>query len=303
MIEKKIIVIQGPTASGKTKVSLNLAENFDIQIISADSRQFYHEMNIGTAKPTHVELQKIKHHFVSFISIHDHYNASDFENEALSVIDEVFKQNSIPTVVGGSGLYVDAILKGFNQIPDINMEIRQNITKIFEEQGLDPLLKQLKSIDPHSYNTIDLKNFRRVLRALEVTLSSGKPYSSYLDTTNLPKRSFTPIQIGLEWPIEDLYEKIELRCDQMMEAGLLSEVKELYPHRNLTPLKTIGYQEFFNHLEGKYSLDFAIEKFKQHSRNYAKRQMTWLRRNKEINWFKPHDFNKISEFLTINVLN
>lgn len=295
--KKTVISIQGPTGIGKSSLAIKLAQKIDAEIISADSRQFYKEMTIGTAKPTLEDRKLVPHHFVDFISLTSDYNASDFEKDALKCIDDIFKRNHIPLIVGGSGLYVDALLNGFHPIPDYKPEIRERITKQFEEEGLPPLLKQLKEIDPVSYEKVDKKNFRRILRVLEVSLSANKPYSQIIEQSERKERNFDGIRIALFENMESLYSKINKRCDAMLEQGLLKEVELLYPYKEKSVLQTIGYQEFFKYLDGEWSYESALEKFKQHSRNYAKKQMTWLRRLKDITWFEADHEDQIFSYV------
>ena len=292
----KIVVIQGPTACGKTTLSISLALKFGAEIISADSRQFYHELNIGTAKPSDTELAQVKHHFVGFESILNPVDVSAFEQVALKTISQLLKAGKLPFLVGGSGLFIDTVTKGINHIPEVDSSIRQELDLRMENEGLAILSDELKQLDIFTYNKIDIHNPRRVIRALEVCIGTGKAFSYYTNQ-QLPKRDFESVKIGIEVPIEVLYKRIEDRCDQMFDNGLVNEVESLIEFRELTSLKTIGYTEFFDYFDHKYSLDEAIAKFKQHSRNYAKRQMTWLRRDKEIVWFQANEIQKMEEFI------
>ncbi|MFC2114283.1 tRNA (adenosine(37)-N6)-dimethylallyltransferase MiaA [Bacteroidota bacterium] len=297
MSERKLIVIQGPTASGKTNLALYLSDFFAIEILSADSRQFYREMNIGTAKPESKELLKATHHFVGFVSIHEPVDVALYERLALAKLNDVYNQDHIPVLVGGSGLFVDAVLNGINDIPEIKPEVRISIQSELEQNGLDYLVAQLQKLDPISYQKIDLKNSRRVLRALEVCLSSGKPYSSYLNK-KISKRPFSALRIALDMQMDDLYDRINHRCDKMLQSGLLDEVVSLLPYKQLRVLNTIGYSELFDYLDEKCTLDQAVSAFKQHSRNYAKRQMTWLRKDKNIHWFKADEYELVRQFIS-----
>jgi len=298
MVERKIVVIQGPTASGKTQAGIHLAKHLGSEIISADSRQFYREMNIGTAKPSSEQLSEVKHHFINTLSIHDRYAVSDYEQEALAVSEQLFAQKMTPVVTGGSGLFIDAFLYGLHTLPESDPILRAELNANLEQDGgLMQLQERLKLLDPETYQKIDIKNPRRVLRALEVCLISGLPYSHFI-LKKLPERPFSTVRIGLQMPIPLLYQRINDRCAKMMESGLLQEVKELYPYRNLPALQTIGYSEFFNFLEHKISLEEVFELFCRHSRNFAKRQMTWLRRNKDIFWI-PFDSDIKREMVTL----
>ncbi|MEA3495822.1 MAG: tRNA (adenosine(37)-N6)-dimethylallyltransferase MiaA [Bacteroidota bacterium] len=299
-MKKKLLSIQGPTASGKSELAIFLAGYFNAEILSTDSRQFYKEMKIGTARPSTNQLKKVKHHFVGTKSIHEDYNASDFESEALKVIKELQTKDILPILVGGSGLYNDAVLEGFNPIPDIDFKVRDKIISDYEKYGLKPLLKQLEEMDNAYYKMVDKSNFRRVLRALEVSICSGKPYSNFLSKER-KERDFETIKIGITYPKNILYQRIEKRCNEMLEKALIDEVRSLYKYKSLTSLNTIGYKEFFDYFDNKISYDKAIDKFKQHTRNYAKKQMSWLRRDKEIKWFELEDKAKVLEYLKLRI--
>lgn len=278
-------------------MAVSLAMKFNGEIISADSRQFYMEMKIGTARPDEEMLSKVKHHFTGFISVSQNYNASTFENDALKVVDELFEAGKCPIVTGGSGLYMDAIVRGFDLLPDVDREIRDELNERLKKEGLEILQNELLHIDPVSYISIDVQNPRRLIRALEVYYQTGKPYSEFL-RKDKGKKDFKVVKIGLSLPLEKLYQRIEIRCRQMLEQGLLTEVENLMPYRHLPPLQTIGYREFFNYLEGKATLDSSIAKFIQHSRNYARKQLSWLRRDLEINWFDANDTEAVSSFVS-----
>jgi tRNA dimethylallyltransferase len=286
MRNKFIIVIQGPTASGKTALAIQIAKHFGAEIISADSRQFYQEMNIGTAKPSVEERREIKHHFVDFLSVRQEYTVADYEKQALAKIQELQKNNILPLVVGGSGLFVDALLKGINKIPETDETVRKSLNEKWKTEGLYALVQELKACDPLSFQRIDLKNPRRIIRALEVFRTTSIPYSEFLkeDVTDRP---FQSIKVAIETDREELYERIDKRCDAMLNAGLLKEVKDLWHLRHFKAMQSIGYTEFFNYLDKETELEDAILKFKQHSRNYAKRQMTWLRKDKDVFWYTP----------------
>jgi tRNA dimethylallyltransferase len=291
-----LIIIAGPTASGKTALSIDVARHFNTEVISADSRQFYKEMSIGTAKPNPEEQGGIKHHLVDFISVTEEYTAAGYAQDVHEILADIFSRKKIAVMTGGSGLFIKAAIEGFDDLPKVDPEIREELNEKFEKDGVENLQQELQVLDPVTYQTIDLKNPRRVIRALEICIGTGKPYSSFLKTQN-KKPEFDVIKIGLELPREELYDRINRRCNIMLEQGLLLEVEKLYPYRNLKPVKTIGYSEFFDYLEGKTDYETAVDLFKQHTRNYAKRQLTWFRNDKDIVWFKPDDFENIIAFI------
>ena len=293
-----LITIVGPTAIGKTALSIQLAAYFGCEIISCDSRQFYKEMSIGTAVPNKNELKAAPHHFIQNRSITEDYNVGEFEKDALAKLDELFKKSPIQIMVGGSGLYVDAVLQGLNYFPKIHPEVRKKITLNFENEGIESLQKQLKVLDIEAFNTIAIDNPQRLIRALEVCIGSGKTYSSFKNQRKI-KRNFNSIKIGLKAEKEIIYNRINHRVDIMMKNGFLEEVKTLLPFKQLNALQTVGYREFFGYLEGKYTLDFAIDEMKKNTRRFAKRQGTWFRKDKSIIWFDfQENINKIIE--TIN---
>ena len=298
-----LINIVGPTAIGKTSLAIQLANKFNTEIISADSRQFYKEMSIGTAVPSAEELQAAKHHFIQHISIEDNYNVGDFESEALKKLDELFKNNKIVIMVGGSGLYTKSVLEGLDYFPEVSLEIRQELNLKLEKEGLDSLQQQLHKLDPDYYKIVDLENPHRVIRALEVCISSGKPYSSYLNQPK-KKRNFTAISIGLSAEREIIYDRINRRVDLMITEGLLDEAKALFPKRELNALNTVGYKELFSYLEGKDSLETAVSEIKKNTRRFAKRQLTWFRKDQEINWFDyKTPVEEIQQFLDSKIKN
>jgi len=291
--EKYLIVVVGPTAVGKTDLCVRLASHFKTEVISADSRQFYREMNIGTAKPTIAEQQGIKHHFVDSHSITEEYNAGAFEQDALRLLDELFKKHDVVIVTGGSGLYVRALCEGMDEMPETDPEIRTALTHTFETEGLEPLLSQLQQLDPEYFNQVDKANPQRIIRALEVCLSSAQPYSSFRKSERT-KRPFNIIKIGLTRDRQELYNRIDLRMDQMLEQGLLEEAKALYPYRSHNALQTVGYKEIFDYLEGKYDWEEAVRLLKRNSRRYAKRQLTWFTKHpEEYTWFHPQEWQEI----------
>ena len=298
-----LINIVGPTAIGKTSLAIQLANKFNTEIISADSRQFYKEMSIGTAVPSAEELQAAKHHFIQHISIKDNYNVGDFESEAIKKLDELFKNNKIVIMVGGSGLYTKSVLEGLDYFPEVSLEIRQELNLKLEKEGLDSLQQQLHKLDPDYYKIVDLENPHRVIRALEVCISSGKPYSSYLNQPK-KKRNFTAISIGLSAEREIIYDRINRRVDLMIAEGLLDEAKALFPKRELNALNTVGYKELFSYLEGKDSLETAVSEIKKNTRRFAKRQLTWFRKDQEINWFDyKTPVKEIQQFLDSKIKN
>ena len=273
---KTLIIIAGPTAIGKTTLAIQLAQHYKCDILSADSRQFYREMNIGTAKPDAEELAAAPHHFIDSLSIEDAYSVGDYERDALKKLEDIFAKNDKAVLVGGSGLYIKALCEGLDVFPDVPEEVKVQLEKELEENGLADLEVELKEKDPEYFAEVDSSNSRRVLRALSIIRATGKTFSSFR-TRNISPRPFQCIYIALTSDREQLYARINLRVDKMLEAGLLDEVKELYPKRNLKSLQTVGYQEFFKHFDGEISLEEAVELVKRNSRRYAKRQMTWFR--------------------------
>lgn len=290
-----LIAIVGATASGKSDLALRLAQEFNTSIISADSRQLYKETTIGTAKPTAEELQLIPHYFIDHVSIETDYNAGTFEREVLTKLDQLFKDNPVIIMAGGSGLYIQALLEGFDELPQVDPAIREELNRQWE-QDRRILYKELQEADPDYYKKVDLRNPQRVVRALEIIRATGQPFSTYHNKQKR-ERPFNVIKIGLDWDREVLYERINQRVDQMMAAGLLEEARNLHPKRGLNALETVGYTELFDHLEGKYDLDEAIRLIKRNTRRYAKRQMTWFRRDVDINWYKPRDFDSILTYI------
>lgn len=288
-MKKLLLVIVGPTAVGKTTLAINLAKYFNTEIVSADSRQFYKELNIGTAKPTKKELRSVKHHLINNISILKDYNISEFEKDAINSIDSIFKNNNLAILVGGSGLYIDTILYGIDNIPKVDLAVREKLNIEFKEKGLKFIQDKLKKLDPEYYKKIDLNNYRRIIRALEVCISTGQPFSSYLKL-KVRKSRYNTLIIGLKKERKVLHQLINYRVDKMIENGLINEVKSLEENRKLNALNTIGYKEIFNYLEGKCSLEKAIENIKTNSRRYAKRQLTWFNANKNIVWHEG-EFN------------
>lgn len=291
-----LIVLLGPTGVGKTELSLRVASHVGSPIISADSRQLYKELVIGTAAPTAEQLARIKHYFVGTLSLTDYYNASQFEEEVLLCLENLFQSTSNVVMTGGSMMYIDAVCNGIDELPTVSQEIRTNLMKRFEVEGLDPIREDLKRLDPQHYNEVDLNNYKRVIHALEICLMTGRPYSE-LRTNTKKTRPFRIIKIGLTRDREELCDRINARVDQMMRDGLLEEARHVYPYKHLNSLNTVGYKEMFNYLDGEWPLDFAIEKIKNVIAVYARKQMTWFKRDKEINWFHPDNIEGILTFL------
>lgn len=279
-----LFCIVGPTAIGKTALSIELAKAFDTEILSADSRQFYKEMNIGTAAPSKSELTAAPHHFIHHKSIEEDYSVGDFEKEALAKTEELFRKHNLLILVGGSGLYIKSLLESLDDFPEIDPEIRMKLNDQFAEFGLEPLKEQLKNLDPKYYEKMDSENPHRVIRALEICLGTGKAFSSFLDRPKT-QRSFKSISIGITAPREEIYERINRRVDIMMDEGLLEEARGLYSKRHLNALNTVGYKELFAFFEGKLNLEEAVEEIKKNTRRFAKRQLTWFRKDKNIHWF------------------
>jgi tRNA dimethylallyltransferase len=287
---KYLITIIGPTAIGKTSLSIALAQQFQCEIISCDSRQFFKEMRIGTAVPTDLELAAAPHHFIQNKSIFENYSVGDFEKEAISQLNELFKNNDFAILVGGSGLYVDAILKGFDSFPDIDTSVREKVNVNYEQHGISYLQDQLALLDSNYFKKISLENPQtlqnpqRMMRFIEVCIGTGKPYSSFLNQAR-NNRNFTPIIIGLEAERSVMYDRINQRVDIMLNDGLLAEAEQLYPHKELNALQTVGYRELFAHFDGESTLDFAIEEIKKNTRRFSKRQLTWFKRTENAQWF------------------
>jgi len=281
---KYLLTILGPTAIGKTALSIVLANHFNAEIISCDSRQFYKEMTIGTAVPSTDELAAAKHHFIQNRSIFEDYSVGQFERDALTTLNELFKTNTIVILVGGSGLYVDALLKGLDYFPTVAPEIREKLNQELEAFGIEHLQQQLKELDPETYSTIAIENPHRIIRALEICIGSGQTYASLKNKPKAP-REFTSIKIGLHTDRAIIYNRINQRVENMMQEGLLEEAKALYAHKNLNALQTVGYRELFSFLDQEITQEFAVEEIKKNTRRFAKRQLTWFRKDAEINWY------------------
>ncbi len=295
--QKKLIIITGPTAIGKTGLAVFLAKQLQTEIISFDSRQFYKEMKIGTAVPTEEELAEASHHFIQNLSIHDAYSVGDFEQDALKKLEELFGKYDSVVMVGGSGMFEKAVTEGLDKFPDVDPKIREELIREFEEFGLEKLQEELKNTDFVYSQQVDLSNHQRVIRALEICRGNGKPFSSFRKNKSAD-RNFEVIKIGLQLPREEIYERINRRVDLMMEEGLLEEVKSLQEFKNLNSLQTVGYRELFDYLDGKFDLGFAVEEIKKNTRRYAKRQLTWYRKDQKVNWFSPFEKEQILNFIS-----
>lgn len=293
---KTLIVVVGPTAIGKTALAIELAQFYKTEIISADSRQFFKEMNIGTAKPSAEELAAAPHHFINSHTIKTLFSVGDFEVEALKLMDELFQKHQVLIMVGGSGLYIDAVCKGLDDLPEIDLNIRAALNEQLATEGIEAIKNRLQELDPEYYEKVDQSNPQRMIRGLEVVLSTGQKLSSFL-TANKKERPFKIVKIGLNTDRALLYERINHRVDLMIEAGLLEEVKSLLPYRQYNALNTVGYSELFDYLDGKTDLASAIAMIKQNTRRFAKRQLTWFRRDENTVWFEPNEIEKIVDYL------
>ena len=293
---KNLLVIIGPTGVGKTELSLRIAENFGTEIVSADSRQLYANLKIGTAAPTPEELQRVPHHFIGTLQLTDYYSAAQYEEDALKLLDHLFQTKDVVILTGGSMMYVDAVRKGIDDIPTVDEETRKTLLERYEKEGLEQLCAELKLLDPDYYKIVDLKNHKRVIHALEICYMTGKTYTSFR-TQEKKTRPFRMIKIGLTRDREEPYARINQRVDIMLEQGLLDEVKQVYPYRQLNSLNTVGYKELFNYLDGEWELPFAIDKIKQNSRIYSRKQMTWFKRDEEIRWFHPNQEEDILTYI------
>ena len=293
---KTLFVLIGPTGVGKTELSLNIAEMLGCDIVSADSRQMYAELKIGTASPTQEQLSRVKHHFVGNLSLTDYYSAARYEEEAIECISRLFESNESVLLTGGSMMYIDAVCKGIDDIPTVDEETRAFMMERYESEGLEALCAELRLLDPEYYRIVDLKNPKRVIHALEICHMTGQTYTSFRTQTE-KERPFRIIKIGLKRNREELYERINRRVDIMMEEGLLDEVRNVLPYRHLNSLNTVGYKELFMFLDRTWTLDFAVEKIKQNSRIYSRKQMTWFKRDTDITWFHPDNQDGIIQFV------
>lgn len=299
---KKLLVILGPTGVGKTDLSIEIANHLKSPIISADSRQIYKGLTIGTDAPTEKQLQKAVHYFIGVLSIKEYFSASKFEDEVIKLLSKLHKTHNHVIMTGGSMMYIDAVCKGIDDIPSIDPVLRKQLLEQYDKEGLDPIRMQLKLRDPVFYNQVDLKNHKRVIHALEVCIMTGKPYSSFR-TNTIKERPFEIIRIGLNRPRELLYERINARVDQMIENGLIEEARKFYPYKHLNSLNTVGYKELFKHFDGEWTLEFAIEKIKQHSRNYARKQLSWFNRSDDIHWIDLSDENVNAKEVILNKID
>jgi tRNA dimethylallyltransferase len=297
---KNLIVIVGPTGIGKTDLSIDIAKEYNTEIISSDSRQVYKELKIGTAVPTDHQLSQVKHHFIGNVSIYDYYNASMFEFQVIDKLRDLHQKFDQVIMTGGSGMYVNAVCDGIDDLPEIDLKLRSDLIKQFEEEGIESLRMQIKMLDPESYKKVDLKNPKRMLKVLEVSIQTGKPYSSFLSKSK-KERDFNVIKVGLERDRAELYDRINLRVDQMVEEGLVEEAKQYYKDRKLNSLNTVGYKELFEYFDGTISLDKAIELIKRDSRHYAKKQISWFGRDKDITWFHPEKKQRIIEYINSEI--
>jgi len=299
MKTKYAIFLVGPTGVGKTALAVRVAEALGTEIISADSRQVYRELSIGTAVPSNEQLGKVRHHLVHDRSVKENYNASMFEMEALHILKRLFSEHNTVVIAGGSGLYIQALIEGIDDVPGVDPEIRRSLLVRLYDEGLESLRFELKKLDPDSWASIDLKNPARILKALEICMTTGKPYSSFL-TRKSKQRDFSALKIGLNMDRNLLYDGINKRVEEMMEDGLLDEVRSCMDYRDLNALNTVGYKELFDYLDGRISLDTAVQLIKRNSRRYARRQLTWFKRDEEIPWFCPDQFEEIMDHIHRN---
>lgn len=298
-MNKTLIVLLGPTAVGKTDISIDIAQHLNCDIISADSRQFFREMKIGTARPSDDQLARVKHHFIAFLSVRDYYSSNRYEKDVLDLLSELFQNNNIALMSGGSAMYIDSVCQGIDDIPDADPAVREQLNRKYEEEGIRGLRIMLKILDPEYYKNVDLKNYKRIIRALEICETTGLPYSSFLKKQRR-ERDFNILKIGLERPREELYERIDRRVDEMIVQGLENEVASLYEYKELNALNSVGYKEFFDYFGGRITKEKAIELIKRNTRRFAKRQITWWAKDKDISWFQADDIRGIIEFLDNN---
>lgn len=291
-----LIVLIGPTGVGKTELSLRLAEGFQTSIVSADSRQLYADLKIGTAAPTEEQLKRVPHYLVGTLRLTDYYSAAQYEAEAMEILNRLFTRRDVVILTGGSMMYVDAVCKGIDDIPTVDEDTRRTMLQRYETEGLEPLCAELRLLDPEYYRIVDLKNPKRVIHALEICDMTGRTYTSFR-TRQTKERPFRILKIGLKRDREELYGRINRRVDEMMKDGLLDEVRSVLPYRHLNSLNTVGYKELFKYLDGEWELPFAIEKIKQNSRIYSRKQMTWFKRDEEIRWFHPEQETEIRAYI------
>ena len=295
-MEKTLIVITGPTAVGKTALCMDIAKHFNIPIINADSRQIYRELKIGTARPSNKQMSEVKHYFVGTLGMDDYYSASLYEQQVLKLLDELFKTSDYALLSGGSMMYIDAVCNGIDDIPTVDDETRNTLKKRLLMEGLGSLCEELRQRDPEYYEIVDKQNPRRVVHALEICVMTGKPYSSFRKQEK-KARPFRIIKIGLTRPREELYKRINRRVDKMMKDGLLEEAQQMYPKRELNALNTVGYKEMFEYMKGKWTLHEAVERIKGNTRRYARKQLTWYKKDEQIRWFHPDDKEKIISYI------
>jgi tRNA dimethylallyltransferase len=295
-MDKFLVVVLGPTAIGKTDIAIRIAKFLNSSIISADSRQIFKELSIGTAKPSAQQLQSVIHHFIDHKSIKDYYNASMFEIEVSEMLATLFDQHQFVVMAGGSGLYINAVCEGIDDLPTIDPELRKKLTKQYQVEGIEGLRRQVKMLDPVYYATADLRNYKRLLKAIEVSLMTGKPYSSFL-TKEKKNRDFKIIKVGLNRDRAELHDIINQRVDLMIQEGLIKEARTLLPFKDLNALNTVGYRELFDYFDNKISYEQAVELIKRNTRRYARRQITWFRRDKSIRWFHPNNFTEILQYI------
>jgi len=294
--DKTLIVLTGPTAVGKTAVSLDIAKHFGIPVINADSRQIFKELRIGTARPTEAEMQEVKHYFVGTLGIEDYYSASLYEQQVLELLEKEFQSHDYALLSGGSMMYIDAVCDGIDDIPTIDDQTRETMKRRLKEEGLEALVEELRRLDPEYYEIVDRQNPRRVVHALEICVMTGKTYTSFRKRSK-KERPFRIIKIGLDRPREELYLRINARVDKMMSDGLLDEVKALYPKKELNALNTVGYKELFDYLDGRWPLEEAVERIKGNTRRYARKQLTWYKKDEHIRWFHPDDKQSLMNYI------
>ncbi|QZT37072.1 tRNA (adenosine(37)-N6)-dimethylallyltransferase MiaA [Halosquirtibacter xylanolyticus] len=293
---KTLVVITGPTGVGKTDLSIRIAETFQTEIISCDSRQLFKEMTIGTAVPTQEELSRVPHHFIQTHSVHDYYNAAQFEVDVLAKLDDLFESKQLVVMTGGSMMYIDAVCKGIDDLPTVTPVVRNGLLKQYEEEGIDNIMQELKEHDPVYYTQVDLNNHKRVIHAVEIIRMTGGPYSE-LRTNTVKNRPFNIIKICVNREREEVYDRINRRVLMMIDQGLEAEARSLYDYKDLPALNTVGYREFFNYFGGEKDLDYAIERVQANSRKYARKQLTWFRRDKAYEWFHPDEQEQIVDFI------
>lgn len=292
---KTLVVITGPTAVGKTQLCLDLAQRLGTPIINADSRQIYRDLKIGTAAPTEEQLRQVHHYFVGTLSLDEYYSASMYEQQTIALLEKLFQENDYALMTGGSMMYIDAVCHGIDDIPTVDEQTRETLKRRLQEEGLESLCEELKRLDPEHYEVVDLQNPRRVVHALEICLMTGNTYTSYRKAER-KERPFKIIKIGLTRPREELYQRINSRVDQMMEQGLLEEAQQLYPLRHLNALNTVGYKELFNYMDGIWTLDEAVERIKGNTRRYARKQLTWFKKDSDIIWAHPTNISEIFHY-------